>query len=92
MLTDTYEGHLVLASSLHWHLLQLTQCLSLAATGHHDRRVRLWDPKAPETAMQGEVLGAKGGGSHNGWVTAVAWCPTSEYHLTSCAMDGELKV
>jgi hypothetical protein len=54
-------------------------------SGHQDRRLRLWDPAAPETAMQGQVLGAKakGGGAHAGWVSGVAWSPTSEFHLAS---------
>lgn len=44
--------------------------------------------------MQALVLGAKakGGGAHSTWVTDVAWSPDSEYHLTSVALDGELKL
>ena len=61
------------------------------ATGHQDRRVRLWDPRAPETTLAAQALGGSTG-MHTGWISGIAWSPESEFHLFSCALDGEAKV
>ena len=80
--------------------LRLKQCLTIcaracavgcSATGHHDRRVRLWDPRAPETAMKGDTLGSSSG-AHSAWVSGLAWSPGSAFHLLSCSLDGEARV
>lgn len=65
--------------------------LGCSATGHHDRRVRLWDPRAPETAMKGDTLGSSSG-AHSAWVSGLAWSPGSAFHLLSCSLDGEARV
>ena len=41
--------------------------------------------------MEGQTLGSSTG-THTGWVTGIAWSPESEFHLFSCALDGEAKV
>ncbi|KAJ1820174.1 ribosome biogenesis protein ytm1, partial [Coemansia sp. RSA 2598] len=59
----------------------------LVATGHADRSVRLWDPRAEEGAVVKLRLA-----SHRGFVTSVAWAPDSAYMLASASHDGTIKV
>ncbi|KAJ2225602.1 ribosome biogenesis protein ytm1 [Coemansia sp. RSA 1722] len=59
----------------------------LIATGHADRSVRLWDPRAEDSAVVKLRLT-----SHRGFVSSVAWAPDSAYMLASASHDGTIKV
>jgi ribosome biogenesis protein YTM1 len=67
---------------------------NLVATAHHDRVVRVWDPRTRGGAADAE--GKSGASlllrSHKGWVTSVAWSPYEPNHLVSSALDGTVKV
>lgn len=59
----------------------------LAATGHDNGLVQLWDARAkPSEAAAARLL------SHAAWVTSVAFCAASPFQLLSGAHDGCLKV
>ena len=59
----------------------------LAATGHDNGLVQLWDARArPSEAAAARLL------SHTRWVSALAFAPASPYRLLSASHDGCLKV
>ncbi|KAJ1834374.1 ribosome biogenesis protein ytm1 [Coemansia sp. RSA 2711] len=59
----------------------------LIATGHADRAVRLWDPRTSDNTVVKLRLT-----SHKGFVSSVAWAPSSAYMLASASHDGTIKV
>ncbi|KAJ2516908.1 ribosome biogenesis protein ytm1 [Coemansia sp. RSA 2049] len=59
----------------------------LVATGHADRAVRLWDPRSQDSTVVKLRLS-----SHKGFVTSVAWAPSSAYMLASASHDSTVKV
>ncbi|KAJ2161310.1 ribosome biogenesis protein ytm1 [Coemansia sp. RSA 552] len=59
----------------------------LVATGHADRSVRLWDPRAADSTVVKLKLT-----SHRGFVTSVGWAPSSAYMLASASHDSTIKV
>ncbi|KAJ2781019.1 ribosome biogenesis protein ytm1 [Coemansia javaensis] len=59
----------------------------LVATGHADRAVRLWDPRASDGAVVKLRLTG-----HAGFVPAVSWAPGSAHMLASASHDGSIKV
>mmetsp|Transcript_39534 Transcript_39534/g.126126 ORF Transcript_39534/g.126126 Transcript_39534/m.126126 type:complete len:196 (+) Transcript_39534:372-959(+) len=48
-----------------------------------DRNVRVWDPRSG--LISSEAVAVQLYSSHGGWVTSVAWHPTSEHHLASAS-------
>ncbi|KAJ9514254.1 hypothetical protein QJQ45_012237 [Haematococcus lacustris] len=61
---------------------------SLVAFGCSDKAVRLWDSRT----RSGEALAVKGLVGHAGWVTSLAWCPSSPFHLASGSHDHTMKL
>ncbi|KAI9505578.1 ribosome biogenesis protein ytm1 [Coemansia spiralis] len=59
----------------------------LAATGHADHAIRLWDPRSQESTVVKLRLS-----SHKGFVSSVAWGPNSAYMLASASHDSTVKV
>ncbi|KAJ1665719.1 ribosome biogenesis protein ytm1 [Coemansia sp. RSA 1813] len=59
----------------------------LVATGHADRALRLWDPRSQDSTVVKLRLS-----SHRGFVTGVAWAPSSAYMLASASHDSTVKV
>nr|AIF73520.1 WD40 protein [Volvox ferrisii] len=65
----------------------------LVAFGCSDRALRLWDTRGPtRPGAASETLAVTTHGSHANWVTAVAWCPSSAYHLATASHDGSVKL
>lgn len=61
---------------------------SLLAFGGAERALRVWDPRA----RGGEALAMRACTSHTGWVSALAWHPTSQHHIVSASHDGTAKL
>ncbi|RUO95739.1 WD40-repeat-containing domain protein, partial [Jimgerdemannia flammicorona] len=59
----------------------------LLASGHADKTVRLWDPRADDVTVVKLTLI-----SHTLWVPTVSWSPTSAYMLVSGSYDGTCKL
>ncbi|KAJ2448410.1 ribosome biogenesis protein ytm1 [Coemansia sp. RSA 2424] len=59
----------------------------LVATGHADRSVRLWDPRSEDSTVVKLRLS-----SHKGFVSSVAWAPSSAFMLASASHDSTIKV
>ncbi|KAF0429172.1 ribosome biogenesis protein WDR12 [Gigaspora margarita] len=60
---------------------------NLIASGHSDKLVRIWDPRAEDTAMVKLTLS-----SHKNWVSCVSWSPKSQFMLASGSYDGTVKI
>ncbi|EFJ47549.1 hypothetical protein VOLCADRAFT_105104 [Volvox carteri f. nagariensis] len=61
----------------------------LVAFGCSDRAVRLWDTRGRPGS---ETMAVTTHGSHGNWVSAVAWCPSSQHHLATAGYDGAVKL
>ncbi|CAG8490689.1 11502_t:CDS:2 [Ambispora gerdemannii] len=59
----------------------------LIASGHADRAVRLWDPRAEDVAVVKLSLV-----SHQNWVSAVSWSKNSPFMLASASYDSCVKM
>ena len=72
----------------------------MIAFGGAEKTLRLWDRRAPPTTINGMALaaqadnkvGIKSRSSHRGWISSLAWHPTSPHHLASGSYDGTVKV
>lgn len=73
----------------------------LIAFGGSENLVRIWDRREAShnrsSATVGDALDASARAvrslsSHSGWVTALAWHPTSEHHVLSASRDGSSKL
>ncbi len=81
---DTYNGSkAVLCIASH------AACPTLVAFGCSDRALRLWDTRGKPGS---DALAVTTQGAHGGWVTAVAWCPSSQHHIASGSHDGTIKM
>lgn len=60
----------------------------VVAFGSSDRSLRVWDTRS----QPGQELQLKAYASHSNWVTCVAWCPSSQYHLATGSKDHTLKL
>lgn len=82
------------------HGLAASPLGSLLAAAHSDASVRLWDPRG-RTAADGAASAPTGSGARiagmrgvgtaagsAGWMTGVAWHPTSQHHLATACQDG----
>ncbi|PKK59191.1 ribosome biogenesis protein WDR12 [Rhizophagus irregularis] len=59
----------------------------LIASGHSDRIIRLWDPRAEDVAVVKLTLS-----SHKNWVTSVSWSTKNSFMLVSGSYDGTVKI
>ncbi|KAG9290333.1 hypothetical protein G9A89_007064 [Geosiphon pyriformis] len=59
----------------------------LIASGHPDRVVRLWDPRAEDIAVVKLSLA-----SHQNWVSAVSWSHDSPFLLASASYDSTIRI
>ncbi|CAG8670554.1 15626_t:CDS:2, partial [Funneliformis mosseae] len=59
----------------------------LIASGHSDRVIRIWDPRATDTAIVKLTLS-----SHKNWVTSISWSTTNSFMLASGSYDGTIKI
>ncbi|OAD73638.1 hypothetical protein PHYBLDRAFT_145114 [Phycomyces blakesleeanus NRRL 1555(-)] len=59
----------------------------LAATGHADNIIRLWDPRSDDGTNV--KLALRG---HSAWVSSVSWSSTSEYTLCSGSYDSTVRI
>ncbi|KAG2450685.1 hypothetical protein HYH02_004524 [Chlamydomonas schloesseri] len=81
---DTYNGSkAVLCIASH------AASPTLVAFGCSDRALRLWDTRGKSGS---DALAVTAQGAHGGWVTAVAWCPSSQHHIASGSHDGTIKM
>lgn len=63
-------------------------CLSdLVATGHVDRRIRLWDPRLSQGSCKIGLAPL-----HKSWITGVKWSQDHEHMLASVGLDGQTKI
>ncbi|PNH01193.1 Ribosome biogenesis protein WDR12 [Tetrabaena socialis] len=86
---DTHSGSkTVLALASH------AACPQLLAFGCTDCALRIWDSRARAGGGGGgaDAVAVTTQGSHGGWVTGVAWCPSSQHHLATSSHDGSLKL
>ncbi|PRW33193.1 ribosome biogenesis WDR12-like protein [Chlorella sorokiniana] len=60
----------------------------LVAFGGAERALRVWDPRM----RSGEGLAVKACSSHAGWISAVAWHPSSAHHVATASHDGTAKL
>lgn len=69
---------------------------SVVALGCADRTLRLWDRRTGRTNGSGDgvqhQLKALSSSSHDGWITSIAWHPSSLYHLATASHDGTSKL
>ncbi len=56
------------------------------AFGSSDRTLRIWDSRS-----KGEALSVKAYTSHEGWVSCLAWCSSSQHHLVTGSHDHSIK-
>ena len=63
---------------------------TLVAFGGSERALRLWDRRQSHPDTLG--LGALSPSAHEGWISALAWHPTSSHHLLSASHDGSIKL
>jgi len=69
----------------------------IAATGHPDCTVRLWDVRSAVSSKLAfkdvavAVADKTFRPSHNGWISDVRWSRESPYHLSSSSHDGTVK-
>nr|ARO50093.1 WD40 protein [Yamagishiella unicocca] len=82
--TDTYNGSKAVLS-----LASHGSAPHLIAFGCADRALRLWDTRGRAGS---DTLAVTTHGSHGNWVTAVAWCPSSQHHLATASHDGTVKL
>lgn len=64
-----------------------TPCVAI---GGGDNVVRLWDTREQQGEQSASIKLMTP--SHEGWITAVRWCPASEYHFLSASVDGHVKL
>lgn len=60
---------------------------NIMATGHNNKTIRIWDPRSSGQEVMKLVLR-----SHTGWVSSVAFSPTSPHHLISGGYDTAVKL
>ncbi|EFN51158.1 hypothetical protein CHLNCDRAFT_141384 [Chlorella variabilis] len=60
----------------------------LVAFGGAEKALRVWDPRV----RSGEGLAVRSCASHTGWISAVAWHPTSAHHAATASHDGAVKL
>jgi ribosome biogenesis protein YTM1 len=70
---------------------------SVVALGCADRTLRLWDRRTSNGSTNGgdggvQQLKALSSSSHDGWITSIAWHPSSLYHLATASHDGTSKL
>merc|ERR1712224_885274 len=71
--------------------LSVCQTSKILAYGSSDNHLRIWDSRE-KTRNDKDCINHKTFSSHNGWVSSISWCPTSDYVLASGAYDGSIKV
>ena len=60
---------------------------NVIGSGHHDKVIRIWDPRQQEKeAMKLQLK------SHKGWVSGVKFHPTRAHQLASCSYDHSVKI
>ncbi|KAI9313705.1 WD40-repeat-containing domain protein [Dichotomocladium elegans] len=59
----------------------------LIASGHTDNTLRLWDPRSEDGINV--KLALRG---HTGWISSIAWSPSSEYLLCTGSYDSSVRV
>jgi WD40 repeat protein len=61
---------------------------SIVAFGGSDRVLRVWDARG----VSGEGLAVKAYNAHEGWISSIAWRPSSSFHLVTGGHDGAVKL
>lgn len=78
---ETMNGSKVFCS------ISYSEMSGLLVSGSTDRHVRLWDSRTTDGAVMKNTLT-----SHQGWVSSVAWSPSSEFELISGSYDNTVKL
>ena len=60
---------------------------NLLASGHHDKIIRIWDPRKQDKEVIRYTLR-----SHLGWVSDVSFSPSNPHQLVSSSYDNSIKV
>lgn len=60
---------------------------NVLGTGHHDKMIRIWDPRQAEKEVMKMQLR-----SHKGWVSGVKFHPNQPHQLASSSYDNTVKI
>jgi len=61
---------------------------NVVALGGSDKVLRIWDSRA----VKGEALAVRAYAAHEGWISSLAWRPSSSFHVASGSHDGTVKL
>lgn len=78
---NSWTGNKVISS------LSYSTPANLLASGHHDKIIRIWDPRKQDKEVIRYTLR-----SHLGWVSGVSFSPSNPHQLVSSSYDNSIKV
>jgi ribosome biogenesis protein YTM1 len=91
--TDTYNGSkavYAVAAAGHDNSSSSSSLVNsnVVALGGSDKVLRIWDSRA----VKGEALAVRAYAAHEGWISSLAWRPSSSFHVASGSHDGTVKL